>query len=323
MALLRNRSARFQAGGALDRSMDAVTATGGQRSNGSGVGEAEAAPTARPVRAATREAPVEFTPVAEISSFRRLAAAMWPAPADPSIHGSMDIDATAAAGRIAELRAQGVRATYGHLVALSVARAIAAHPEVNVKLRFGGRLERRSRVDVFVSVSTDGGKDLSGAKIVDADRLDVAGLTLALDKGAKRIRDGADPSYEKSRGVFKRLPWWLAHAAVRLSDLATNELDLHLPAQGMPRDPFGSAIVTNVGMFGIDTAFAPLVPLARCPILILVPEVRVRPWVVGDAIVPRPVLRLCATFDHRIIDGFAAGRLARSIRELLENPARL
>jgi len=58
-----------------------------------------------------------------------------------------------------------------------------------------------------------------------------------------------------------------------------NELDFDLPAQGMPRDPFGSAIVTNVGMFGIDTAFAPLLPMARCPMLILVPEVRRRPFV--------------------------------------------
>ena len=63
-------------------------------------------------------------------------------------------------------------------------------------------------------------------------------------------------------------------------------------------------------MFGIDAAFAPFVPLARCPMLILVPEVRPRPWAVGDRAEVRPVLRLCATFDHRIIDGAAAGRFA-------------
>ena len=34
----------------------------------------------------------------------------------------------------------------------------------------------------------------------------------------------------------------------------------------------------------------------------------------------RPVLRLCATFDHRIIDGFSAGVLAREIRSLVESP---
>jgi pyruvate dehydrogenase E2 component (dihydrolipoamide acetyltransferase) len=91
----------------------------------------------------------------------------------------------------------------------------------------------------------------------------------------------------------------------------------------MPRDPFGSAIVTSVGMFGIDTAFAPFVPLARCPILILIPEVRPRPWAVGDRVEVRPVLRICGTFDHRIIDGAAAGRFAATLSALLAAPARL
>ena len=88
----------------------------------------------------------------------------------------------------------------------------------------------------------------------------------------------------------------------------------------MPRDPFGSAIVTSVGMFGIDAAYAPFVPLARCPMLILVPEVRPRPWAVGDRVEVRPVLRLCATFDHRIIDGAAAGRFANRLTQLFAWP---
>lgn len=116
------------------------------------------------------------------------------------------------------------------------------------------------------------------------------------------------------------MPWWLARPATWLSDVLVNELHLDLAAQGMPSDPFGSAIVTSVGMFGIDSAFAPFVPLARCPMLILVPEVRPRPWAVGEAVEVRPVLRLCATFDHRIIDGAAAGRFAARLAELFADP---
>ena len=41
------------------------------------------------------------------------------------------------------------------------------------------------------------------------------------------------------------------------------------------------------------------------------------------AVEVRPVLRLCATFDHRIIDGAHAGKLAAEIRELLSNPEKL
>ena len=63
--------------------------------------------------------------------------------------------------------------------------------------------------------------------------------------------------------------------------------------------------------------------MARCPILILVPEVRPRPWVVGDRLEVRPVIRLCASFDHRLIDGAAAGRLSKSLHQLFRSPERL
>jgi pyruvate dehydrogenase E2 component (dihydrolipoamide acetyltransferase) len=93
-----------------------------------------------------------------------------------------------------------------------------------------------------------------------------------------------------------------------------------MPRLGMPRDPFGTAVITNVGMFGIDTAFAPFIPLGRCSMLLLVTELRDRPWAVDGRVEARPTLRLCASFDHRIIDGFQAGKLARAIVGYLEDP---
>ena len=96
--------------------------------------------------------------------------------------------------------------------------------------------------------------------------------------------------------------------------------DLNLKRFGLPREAFGSAMVTSVGMFGIQHAYAPLSPYYRIGFLALVPEVVERPWVVDDAVVPRPVLRIAATLDHRYLDGAEAGRLGTTIREYLENP---
>jgi len=263
----------------------------------------------------------EFEPVAAASPFQKLAVAMWSAPRDPSIYGSMELDATAVLAWLDDARARGPeRPTITHVVARAVALALARHPDLNVRIRFGARLERRLGVDVFVSVSTNGGRDLSGTKIEGADGKSVAAIAAELRDRAARIRADEDPALAKSRGAFARLPWWLLRPAVRLTDVLANELAIDLPEQGLPRDPFGSAVVTSVGMFGIDTAFAPFVPLGRCPMLILVPEVRPRPWVVGDRIEVRPVLRLCATFDHRAIDGFRAGAFADTVRSLLADP---
>lgn len=263
-----------------------------------------------------------FSQMNEVSTFRRIAAGMWKKPTDPSIYGSMDVDATAALRFIERFRAEtGKRLTITHVVARAVAQAFLRHPELNAKVRFWGKLEQRRAVDLFVSVSTDGGKDLSGVRIGAADALSLEELVDAVDNSARRIRSGKDETYKKSRDVFSVLPWWCTRPVLWLTDFLTNELHVHLPKQGMPRDPFGTALITNVGTFGIDTAFAPFVPMARCPMLLLVTEVKPRVVAVDGRAEVRPVLRLCATFDHRIIDGYHAGLLAKDIRALIEDPA--
>ena len=264
----------------------------------------------------------QFKPIEDVSTFRRMAAAMWQRPRDPSIYGSMDVDATAVLAYLQSLPKQP-RVTITHLVARAVALALRAQPEVNGKVRFWGRLEHRETIDVFVTVATEGARDLSGARIDRADEKPLAEIAREIADRAGKIRGGNDPSYRKSKKMLGQMPWWLARPATWLSDVLVNELHLDLAAQGMPSDPFGSAIVTSVGMFGIDSAFAPFVPLARCPMLILVPEVRPRPWAVGDRVEVRPVLRLCATFDHRLIDGAAAGKFAAKLGELFAAPQQL
>lgn len=265
--------------------------------------------------------PTEFFPSPNTSTFRRIAASMWRRPSDPTIYGTMDVDVTDTLRFIeAYRRDAGRRLTVTHVVARAVAQAFARHPELNAKVRFWGKLEQRRTVDLFVSVATDGGRDLSGARIEGAENLSLGELVEAVEGGARGIRDGADPGYQKSRNLMRALPWWLVRPVLGATDLLTNELHLHMPSQGMPRDPFGTAVITNVGSFGIDTAFAPFLPLGRSAMLLLISEVRKRPYVVDDRLEARPVLRLCGTFDHRIIDGAAAGRLARELRSLIEHP---
>jgi pyruvate dehydrogenase E2 component (dihydrolipoamide acetyltransferase) len=265
---------------------------------------------------------MSFRPLDRVSAFRQIAAGMWRHPSDPTIYGSMDVDVTETLAFIDRFRREtGKKVTMTHVVGRAVAQAFARNSDLNAKVRFWGKLEQRTSVDLFVSVSTEGGRDLSGVRFDDADRASLGEWVDAVEARSRGIRNREDPTYERSRSVFRGIPWWMARPALWLTDVLSNELNLDLPSLGMPRDPFGTAVVTNVGMFGIDTAFAPFLPIARCPMLLLITEVRDRPTVVGKAVVPRPTLRLCASFDHRIIDGVAAGRLAAEIRRLVEDPA--
>jgi pyruvate/2-oxoglutarate dehydrogenase complex dihydrolipoamide acyltransferase (E2) component len=88
----------------------------------------------------------------------------------------------------------------------------------------------------------------------------------------------------------------------------------------MPKEAFGGAMVTNVGMFGIGEAWAPLSPVYRVPIIVLVGEIVEKPWVVDGRVEPRPVLPIGATIDHRWVDGHGIAGMSEAFQKYLANP---
>jgi pyruvate dehydrogenase E2 component (dihydrolipoamide acetyltransferase) len=81
----------------------------------------------------------------------------------------------------------------------------------------------------------------------------------------------------------------------------------------------GTFTITNLGMYGID-AFTPLINLPQCAILGAGRIVK-KPAVVNDQVVPRQMVALSLTFDHRVVDGAPAARFLNLIREFVETPA--
>lgn len=81
----------------------------------------------------------------------------------------------------------------------------------------------------------------------------------------------------------------------------------------------GTFTVSNLGIFGID-AFTPIVQLPQAAILGIGRIVR-EPALVADQIVPRDMVTLSLTVDHRVVDGAPAARFLRTLRQLLEHPA--
>ena len=80
----------------------------------------------------------------------------------------------------------------------------------------------------------------------------------------------------------------------------------------------GTFTVTNLGMYGIDT-FTPIINTPQCAIL-GVGQVVSKPVVRDDEIVPRRMMSLSLTFDHRIVDGAPAAQFLSTLREYIETP---
>jgi pyruvate dehydrogenase E2 component (dihydrolipoamide acetyltransferase) len=121
---------------------------------------------------------------------------------------------------------------------------------------------------------------------------------------------------------MERVPMPLLRPVLRIISWFVGALGLDFKPLGLERSPFGSAMITSVGMFGLQIGFAPLAWLYRVPLLVLVGEVTRKPVAEGDEVEIRPMLPITASIDHRFADGAQIAELVTGLREYLGNPRR-
>lgn len=254
---------------------------------------------------------------------RKLAIATWSAPREGNIYGKLTVDATEALAYVEWLReTTGEKVTLTHLVGKACAMALRAAPQLNGRIRFG-RFVPHDTVDITYLVSLEDGGNLAKAKVARCDDKSVADVARELRALAERLHRGEDEGFKKSMGPLKLLPSFLIRPLVRLTGYLTAVLGVNVPPLGLEAFPFGSLIVTNVGVFGLDEGFVPPTPFAHVPVYVLIGAVKDAPAVVDGELVVRKQLTLTATIDHRFIDGAHGGILARVVRDVLENPWQL
>ena len=264
----------------------------------------------------------KFRKLEKMSTWRTLAIHTWGKPSDPTVYGTMEIDVGKALPWLERARERsGAKITFTHLVGKAAAVAIRERPELNGIIR-GGKIFLRDTVDVFFQVAFDGGEDLSGVKVSRCDEKSVLEIAKDLAEKAERIRQKTDETLQSTTQMLNRVPPRLVGLALRAAAALSYDFDLDLRRFGIPYDQFGSIMVTNVGGFGVQHGYAPLLPFSRTPALLLIGAVM-------DKVVARdgqptiaPILTVGATFDHRFIDGFQAAKLSKRFQDIVTDPER-
>lgn len=252
----------------------------------------------------------------QLHGWRRVAAAMWHAPDDPQIFGKLEVDARPVRRAVEEGRRTGAHVTPTHVVGRAVAHALEAVPELNVQIR-GGRAYPRPTIDVFFIAAVANG-DLSGIKIVDVPHKTVAQIASELGERATAVKEGRDAELGRSKRLMDAVPARALRTVLRASSYLTRRYDL--PGLGLPRSPFGSAMISSIGMFGLPEGFGPLAWMYDVPLFVLVGEIAERPVVERGQVVVREVLPITATIDHRYVDGWHLARAFAAFREYLAAP---
>ncbi len=112
----------------------------------------------------------------------------------------------------------------------------------------------------------------------------------------------------ETRGLYN-----CAAELVRLSEAARS-------GQATREELAGSTLtITSLGALG-GIVSTPVINRPEVAI-IGVNKIAVRPVWQGNAFVPRKMMNLSSSFDHRVIDGYDAAQFIQAIRLLLETPA--
>lgn len=111
------------------------------------------------------------------------------------------------------------------------------------------------------------GDELTGIRVADADQKSSVQIAAELNQRVAEIDEGDDPGLGRGKALLARLPHRLVRPALRLAAWLTSDLNLDLSRFGLPRQAFGGAMITSVGMWGVTRAFSPLAGYYRVPVL--------------------------------------------------------
>jgi pyruvate dehydrogenase E2 component (dihydrolipoamide acetyltransferase) len=251
---------------------------------------AEAA-RAEPAAAPTAPAPAEAQPgeqVEPMTAMRKGIAEHMRRSLDTSAHvtTTFEVDMSKVSAIREKLKKEyadkhGVKLTYLPFIARATVDAIGKWPWMNAELR-GESIVVKSFVNLGIAVALEGGKGLIVPVVKSAEEKNLLGM-------ARAIIDVAD------RARTKKL---------------------------VPDDVQGGTFtITNPGGFGAIHG-TPIISQPQVGILDVEAIVK-RPVVVGDeagndVIAIRPMMNLCLSYDHRLVDGAYAAQFMRDLKTTLE-----
>ncbi len=263
---------------------------------------------------------IEVGPPDDLTSYRKIAIASWRHPRDPSTYSWIDLPVGTAERFLKGIHTD-VAPTLTHFVAMIMADCVRRQPEFNRFLR-AGKLYPRKSMDAFITTMLRGkkGKDLSGFEIPDICNLSIMECARVSAREADRLRKGEDAEMVAVQKKIDMLPSGLLRLVMSIQEFVAYRLNWNPRIVGMPKDRFGSFMISNIGALGLERALIPLSPYSRCPIIIGLGKPREEAIVRDGEIVIEKVVTMSMTFDHRFADGAQGALVLRRFQKIFANP---
>lgn len=253
------------------------------------------------------------------SDWRKVASTIYKKPTDSKIYGIVELDVTDLEKYVSKKRKEGTKTTLTYLITQIIGRGIRQEvPELNTFVK-RGKIVQREQVDGMVSVLLPGGQ-MGTVKIENVDQVTMKDIADVIGKKISDSRKGDESDTMQSKNMLASVPWPFRQWLFRLYRLVTIDWGITIPGMGLDSNSFGSFVVSNIGTVGLDTGFGSLLPSSNISFVFVLGTVQKKPVVINDEIVPRRIMLLASTLDHRVVDGSHGGRMFRAIKQMVKNP---
>ncbi|HEX9191788.1 MAG TPA: 2-oxo acid dehydrogenase subunit E2, partial [Candidatus Deferrimicrobiaceae bacterium] len=238
------------------------------------------APPKTPPPTAPKAAPAEGDQVVPWTPIRKKIAQHMVASkqTSPHVHIFAEVDMHGVAAWRAKAKREGVNLTYLPFVIQAAAKALRENPLMNATVAGESTVLKK---DIHIAVAVDTEKGLMAPVLRHADRMSLKEIAAATDDIGERAKAGKISPDELAGGTYS------------------------VSNPGPKGNLFGTPIINQ-----------PQVGILRMG------QIVKRPVVIEtggeDAIVIRPMMYLCAAYDHRVIDGVAGNGFLHRVREILE-----
>ncbi len=254
------------------------------------------------------------------TAWRKTAVAIYKQPSDSKTYGTFEVDFENALKFIQKKKDNGIKITVTQLMASALAKSFQIDvPEVNCYIKRGKIIQRKD-VSMFIAVNINKGKEMGGFVIRDMENKTVTDISKEMTDRVEKSRQKKDKGAVKNKNMLSKIPWPFRRPVFFIIKFITINLGISLKFLKITPDSFGSAMISNIGSHGLQFGFGALFPASNIPLVMIMGILEPRAVVRDGKIVPRNILPLSATLDHRIFDGGQAGKLAKALNKYLSNP---
>ncbi len=254
-------------------------------------------------------------------------------PLSPWVSTNLAIDAGAAQDYLAQLQASGTepRVSFQHLLAGALGRTLAEFPMARARIK-GNRILHDDRVGIAMPVNLLGHqegarRELGMVVVEDADRRSLVEIASATRTVVDSERAGkvANPFFRRLLGLAERADGAVLAKALdglhRALDNPRVDAWVHeqAPITTGLTNP-GAALGDAEGVLFRGGAVNLPTRLVHVSTVWGITPVQQEAVVRGGAVVARPMLPVMLVFDHRLMDGVYAGRVAKRFAEILQHP---